>query len=308
MASHIHFSVLGTLRMTVNGTVHVPRGPKVNKLLALLLLRAGQVVETGTLVDELWAEQPPRGAVSTVRTHIYHLRRQLAECLGAPVGPLLATRPPGYLTQLGPDQLDATLFTRLTAEGRALLARGLPAEAAAACRAGLRLWEGRALSGVHAGQHLEVHLQRLDELRVQAVGTRVEAEMRLGMHAELIPELRSLVAAYPYHERFHACLIEALRLSGRRREALDAYDDLRRVLTDELGLGPSAHPHALLRSILTDTPPGTGAGAGTEAKAGSGAYAGPAPGRTPALVGAPATGAQTPMPIPPPTGSTVPVM
>ncbi|MFE7121359.1 BTAD domain-containing putative transcriptional regulator, partial [Streptomyces sp. NPDC057654] len=194
--SHIHFSVLGTLRMTVNGTVHVPRGPKVSKLLALLLLRAGHVVETGTLVDELWAERPPRGAVSTVRTHIYHLRRQLEERLGAAAGPLLATRPPGYLMRLGPDQLDATLFARLTAEGRALLARGLPAEAAAACRTGLRLWEGRALSGVHAGQHLEVHLQRLDELRIQAVGTRVEAEMRLGMHAELMPELRSLVAAY----------------------------------------------------------------------------------------------------------------
>ncbi|MFE7118256.1 BTAD domain-containing putative transcriptional regulator, partial [Streptomyces sp. NPDC057654] len=96
----------------------------------------------------------------------------------------------------------------------------------------------------------------------------------------------------PYHERFHACLIEALRLSGRRREALDAYDDLRRVLTDELGLGPSAHPHALLRSILTDAPPESG--------------------RTPVLAGvaaaATAITGQTPMPIPPPTGSTVPVM
>ncbi|MFJ3833257.1 BTAD domain-containing putative transcriptional regulator [Streptomyces sp. NPDC090046] len=240
VAGQICFSVLGTLGVsTGTPTPHTLRGPMVNKVMALLLLRAGQVVEVDTFVDELWEERPPRWALSTVRTHVYHLRRQLDEVLDLPSQQLLRTSRSGYLLDIDPEQLDATRFTRLFGESERLLARNRPDEAVDACREGLALWQGRALATVRPGRVLTGHVQYLEELRVRAHQVRVEAEMRRGRHTHLVPELRGLVAAHPFNEWFHHSLIESLRESGRRGEALSAFQALRTMLRDELGLEPA---------------------------------------------------------------------
>ncbi|WP_405981897.1 BTAD domain-containing putative transcriptional regulator [Streptomyces sp. NBC_00158] len=242
VAGQISFSVLGALGVSAGTTPHTLRGPMVNKVMALLLLRAGRVVETDTFVDELWEERPPRWALSTLRTHVYHLRRQLDEVLGAPSQRLLRTGRSGYLLDIDPEQLDATRFTRLLREGERLLAADRVDEAVAACGAGLALWRGRALATVRPGRVLAGHAQYLEELRVRAHQVRVEAEMRRGRHTHLVPELRDLVAAHPFNEWFHHSLIESLRESGRRGEALSAFEELRTMLRDELGLEPADGP------------------------------------------------------------------
>lgn len=234
------FSVLGPLRITAGGVAQTLRGPMVNKVMALLLLRAGQVVDVDLLVDELWEEDPPRWAVSTVRTHVYHLRRQLDTVLDVPAGRLLRTRRSGYVLDAAPERVDAERFVRSVREGRRLLAQGRPSKAAAACREGLSLWQGSALSGVYPGRVLAGHVHYLEEQRLQAHRLCVEADAQLGRHAELVPELRTLVADHPLDEWFHHSLIEALQESGRRGEALVAFRRLRTLLREELGLEPSA--------------------------------------------------------------------
>jgi DNA-binding SARP family transcriptional activator len=256
MAPDIEFDLLGTLRMKADVITHVPRGPKINKILALLLLRANQIVAVDTLVDELWEENPPRHAISTVRTHIYHLRLLMTRHLGVPGDDLVVTQPPGYLLVVDRQQIDAVRFTALAHDGRRLLGQGRSIEALTTARAGLRLWRGAALANVPTGRVLGGHVQRLDELRIQTLSVRIEAKMNLGRHRELIPELRDLVAGYPLNEWFHACLIEVLRRTGRRADALRAFQELRATLDKELGLEPSASLRNLQHSILLGEDPG----------------------------------------------------
>ncbi|RCV48318.1 transcriptional regulator [Marinitenerispora sediminis] len=230
----------------------------MSRVLALLLFRRDQLVEVEALVDELWGDRPPRRAVSTVRTHIYHLRRFLEGAAGRAAGELLTTRPQGYLLRLGPDRVDAEVFTRLVESGRDLLAEGRYAEASRDSRTALEMWRGRPLENTAAGALLHGHVRRLEELRIQALEQRVEADMRLGRHRELVPELRDLVAAHPLNEWFHARLIEALRRSGRRADALRAFEELSAVLAAELGLRPTGELLDLHRRIRADALAPTG--------------------------------------------------
>ncbi|TDQ48479.1 AfsR/SARP family transcriptional regulator [Actinorugispora endophytica] len=250
----IGFSVLGGLRMTVDGAVHEPRGPKVNSLLAVLLLRLGRTVDVGSLVDELWEDDPPRRPVTTLRTHVYHLRRFLGGAAGRRGEELLATRRSGYLLRAEPHRLDSEVFTRMAGTGRALLGQGRHAEAARNARAALELWRGRPLENASAGPLLRGQARRLDELRLQVVEQRIEAEMRLGAHRELVSELRGLVSDHPLNEWFHARLIEALERSGRRADAVRAFHELCAVLDAELGVGPSEELRGLHHRILTGAP------------------------------------------------------
>ncbi|RKS09670.1 DNA-binding SARP family transcriptional activator [Nocardiopsis sp. Huas11] len=241
----INFSVLGSLELRSEDGVHVPPGTKVRKLLALLLLRANQVVDTGTVTEELWDGRPAPGGAAILRTHVYHLRRSL------PAGTAtVTTEPTGYLLSVDPEQLDATVFARRVEEGRALVRQDRMEEAAQHLREALDLWRGRVLANTSAGPVLSRHITYLEELRHHAVELRVEADMRLGRHRELVPELRSLIAADPLSEWYHDQLITALHRSGRRGEALTAYHDLRRLLDEELGLQPSERAQRLQHEIL----------------------------------------------------------
>jgi DNA-binding SARP family transcriptional activator len=253
------FNVLGSLELRSGATAWAPRGPKVRKVLALLLLRPGQVVTIDTLSDELWDERPPRTAVTTIRTHVYHLRQLLEqEGGGRRVADLLTTAPDGYLLRVDADEVDAALFSRLVQQGRSQLARGATAEAAGSLRQALALWRGSPLADVRVGRVLCAHLAHLAEIRLRAQELRIEADMRLGQHRELIPELRGLVATNPLNEWLHGQLIDALSRSGRRGDALTAFRALRTLLAEELGLEPSADLHRLQHEILT----GSGAGGG----------------------------------------------
>jgi SARP family transcriptional regulator, regulator of embCAB operon len=245
------FNLLGSLEVRLGLVAWAPRGPKVRKVLALLLLRAGQVVTVDTLIDELWDERPPRTAVMTVRTHVYHLRQLLEQAGGRAAADLLTTAPDGYLLRVTPEDVDATRFARLVREGRGQLDRGATADAAAGLRAALALWRGAPLADVRAGRVLGAHLAHLGEIRLRAQELRIEADMRLGQHRELIPELRGLVATNPLNEWLHSQLIDALSRSGRRGDALHAFQALRTLLAEELGLEPSADLRALQQEILT---------------------------------------------------------
>jgi DNA-binding SARP family transcriptional activator len=247
----VSFTVLGPLGVRTGPDLHSPRGPKVRKLLALLLLRPGNAVDTSTVAEELWDSNPPRTEMATIRTHVYHLRTLLEEQgSGRNRVALLTTRPGGYALRVDESQLDASVFTQLLDRGRGLLAEGRVDRAAQTLRSALALWQGPALANVAAGRVLSRYVAQLEEQRIRALELRVEADMRMGRHRELIAELRGLVVVHPLNEWFHAQLIDALRRCGRRGEALDAYRNLHDVLDRELGIEPSRELKRLQYEIL----------------------------------------------------------
>uniref|UniRef100_A0AAU2V0T6 AfsR/SARP family transcriptional regulator n=1 Tax=Streptomyces sp. NBC_00003 TaxID=2903608 RepID=A0AAU2V0T6_9ACTN len=246
------FGVLGPLELRTAHGVRAIRGPKLRKVLALLLSRAGHFVPVDLLMDELWACHRPRTALMTVRTHVYHLRKQLAaeEFGGTDRMPVIESRPNGYLLRIPDGSLDSAAFTRQARLGTELLHQGRVQESADVLRAALELWRGPALEGVECGPVLEVHVARLEEQRQRALEMRLEADARLGRHRDIICELRSLVAASPFNEWLHTRLIDALRCSGRRAEALGAYQKLHAMLETELGLEPSLEVRRIRCQIL----------------------------------------------------------
>ncbi|GGS05584.1 hypothetical protein GCM10010269_50600 [Streptomyces humidus] len=251
----MEFKVLGPMEIAHNDLVCTPTAPKTRRTLALLLFRANQVVDTTAVIDELWSENPPRSSMTTMQTYIYQLRKLFTRVLGENASErLLVSQPPGYCLRVEQDQLDFQVFERLVADGRALLAAGHLEKASRTLRRALSLWRGRALADVCAGRLLEGHTVHLEELRITTLELRCQADLELGAHRELIPELRSLVADYPLNEWFHAQLIMALQHVGRRGEALQAYQSLWKVLDRELGIQPSGTLQRLQRDLLTDDP------------------------------------------------------
>ena len=181
--------------------------------------------------------------MQSLHVYVSRLRKLL------PSGTLL-TRPPGYLLELEPDELDLRRFERLLAEGREALARDDPGRASRVLHDALALWRGPALAEFAFEPFAQVEIGRLEELRLAAVEERVDADLALGRHAELIGELEALIAESPHRERMRSQLMLALYRSGRQAEALEAYHDARAAL-DELGIEPSERLRELERAILT---------------------------------------------------------
>ncbi|WP_282088942.1 AfsR/SARP family transcriptional regulator [Streptomyces tendae] len=253
----MQFKILGPMEVLHDNTKCTPTAPKARNTLALLLSRANQIVEIPALIDELWSDNPPRSAVTTAQTYIYQLRKMLCRTVGEEAAArLLITQAPGYGLRVDENRIDAHVFERLTAQGKHLLNTGRPEEAARHLREALALWRGPALADVCTGSRLEAHVVQLEEMRLTALQLRVQADIQLGRHAELVPELRSTVAGHPLNEWFHAQLITCLRQSGRRGEALQAYQSLRRLLDAELGLQPSLPLQRLQQHLLSDSPDG----------------------------------------------------
>jgi DNA-binding SARP family transcriptional activator len=213
----------------------------------VLLLHANEVVPTDRLIDELWGEDSPEGAVAALRVNVSRLRKALPP-------DVLTTRSPGYLVRVEPDELDLHRFERLVDEGRSLLARGLAADASERLRDALALWRGPALADFAYESFAQAAIARLEEIRLAAVELRIDADLALGRHDELIGELEALVAEHPLRERLRVYLMTALYRSGRQAEALDAYQDARRALVDELGIDPSPALQELERAILRQDP------------------------------------------------------
>ncbi|MFE6721725.1 BTAD domain-containing putative transcriptional regulator [Streptomyces albidoflavus] len=259
----MRFNLVGPFEIVADdGRVYRPGTPKVCQTLALLLTRPRGIVTTESLIEELWGDRPPRSATTTLQTYVYHSRRMLInENLVPEDRQLIVTSAPGYSIQVDEDEVDAKIFERLVTRARRELADGQPESALHTSTDALELWRGPVLSGSPAGSILGGHIVHLEELRIRAYEIRIEAEERLGRYRESIPELCRLVSDYPLNEWFHSQLISALGATGRRAEALQAYQSLRKVLADELGLEPSAELQQLQLQLLTLQPLGA---AGTD--------------------------------------------
>ncbi|WP_197699170.1 AfsR/SARP family transcriptional regulator [Micromonospora chokoriensis] len=224
---------------------------KISQVLALLVARAGEVVSVDTLVEELWGDRPPKSALTTLQTYVYHARRMFAQNeLTVPDRNVLLTRPPGYLLDASVDETDASQFQRLLRQGSDSFQAERWDEASDRLHAALALFRGPAFASVHQGAVLAAHAANLEELRTRAIELRIEAQARLGRHRELVPELQSLVIARPLNEWFYGQLMVALHRCGRRAEALEVYQRLRRVVRDELGVEPTAEIQRLHRIML----------------------------------------------------------
>ena len=182
----------------------------------MLLLHPNEVVPADRLIEELWGEDSPERAAAALRVNVSRLRKALP-------ADVLATRSPGYVLRVAPDELDLHRFERLVDEGRSLLARGLAADAAERLRDALSLWRGPALADVAYESFAQAAIARLEEIRLAAIELRVDADLALGRHDEVVGELETLVAAHPLRERLRRYLMTALYRSGRQAEALDAY-------------------------------------------------------------------------------------
>ncbi|WP_433336490.1 BTAD domain-containing putative transcriptional regulator [Spirillospora sp. CA-294931] len=244
----MRFTVLGPLEVQGDAGDVTPSAPKVREVLALLLLHHGHIVQSRTLIDELWGEAPPPSALATLQTYIYKLRKVLAA--GAPAE-TLRTKAYGYVLTVSPEDLDYCRFERLLSEGKAAYENQELERAASVLGQALSLWRGTALADVDTGPVLLAEVTRLEECRLRALEMRIDADLKLGRHQELISELRMLTSTHPLHEVFHAKLMLALQGAGRRSEALDVYQRLRSMLVEDLGLEPSASLVRLHQSLLS---------------------------------------------------------
>jgi DNA-binding SARP family transcriptional activator/DNA-binding beta-propeller fold protein YncE len=223
-------------------------------VLALLLLHANEVVSTDRLIDELWGESPPESAANMLQGYVSHLRKTLEPGRGRGEHELIVSRAPGYMLQIRPDQVDAERFEQLSTEGRTLLADREADAAAKRLRAALALWRGGALDDLAYEAFARAAIDRLEELRLQTLEDRIDADLTLGSHDMLIGELRELVDRYPLRERLRGQLMAALYRCGRQAEALEVYRDARRVLLDELGVEPGPALRRLEQAILRQDP------------------------------------------------------
>jgi DNA-binding SARP family transcriptional activator len=234
----MEYRVLGPLEVCRGDDLLPLGGPKQRALLALLLVNANRVVARDRLIDELWGENPPDTAVKTTQVYVSRLRKLL------PDGALL-TRPPGYLLAVGPGELDIAQFEQLVTQARATV----PAQTARLLREALGLWRGLALAELEE-PFARAEGARLEDLRLAALEQRIEADLALGLHAELAGELETLAAEHPQRERLRVQLMLALYRCGREAEALASFRDARAAL-DQLGLEPSTKLRALEKQILT---------------------------------------------------------
>jgi DNA-binding SARP family transcriptional activator len=244
----VEFRILGPLEVrTGEGPVAVP-GAKPRAVLAVLLLNANRSVGADQVAHALWGEEAPAGAAKTVQVHVSRLRKALAD------PGLIATTPAGYELRVDPDRVDAHRFERLLAEGRSELAAGRPREAAAVLGSALSEWRGDPLADLAYEPFAQAEIARLDELRLAALEQLVEARLALGAHAEVVGELEALVTRYPYREGLWALLMLALYRSDRQADALQAYQDARGRLVEELGIDPGERLRALERAVLEQDP------------------------------------------------------
>jgi class 3 adenylate cyclase len=230
--------LLGPLEARIDGLPVELRRPKQRALLALLALRAGEVVSVDRLVDELWGEAPPRSAVGSLQNLVSDLRKTL----GAEA---LVTRSPGYVLAVDREVVDAHRFERLVQKGQG---------DAEALREALALWRGQPLAELASEPFVQAEVARLEELRAGAREDLFDVELELGRHGQLVADLEVFVAEHPLRERPRGQLMLALYRSGRQADALEAYRNARETLVEELGLEPSSELQRLEQAILRHDP------------------------------------------------------
>ncbi|MEZ0074763.1 BTAD domain-containing putative transcriptional regulator [Planotetraspora sp. GP83] len=262
----MRFGILGTTRAWHDDGSEVSIGGATRRaLLALLLVRPGEVVTADRLVHDLYGEQAPSGAGHALQSQVSRLRQVLKH--HAPI----ELAPGGYRLGVDPGDVDAHRFERLADAGRHALRNGRPGEAAALLHEALALWRGPALAdaasgparpghaGAGDGESVQAEVVRLEERRLAALEDRIEADLQLGEHRAVVPELRESAGRHPLRERLRGLLMRALQADGRQAEALVVFEETRRLLADELGADPSAElaeiHQALLRGDRLFEPP-----------------------------------------------------
>jgi DNA-binding SARP family transcriptional activator len=255
VATGPRFVALGPLEIHDGQRTRTPRAHKPRTLLAILLVRNNTVVSTDRLIAELWGDRPPRTALKALRVYVSQLRRILAALPAAGSRPVIVTRDPGYRLEIDDAALDLPQFHRLCELGRVARDAGDLRGAVRHYRDAIAMWRGPALIDVRSSPLLAGVAQRLEESRVTALEGRLELEIRLGGHAEVISELRALAADYPLRERIHYQLMLALSMAGRRGDALQAFRDLRGAFVAELGVEPGRDLQLLHQEILTADQP-----------------------------------------------------
>src|SRR6266545_3322493 len=250
----VEFLVLGSLEAWRGGRALSLGSARQRAVLGLLLLHPNQVVPTELLIAVLWGERPPPDAHRLLQDHVAALRRALGggRAEGSPL--VLVTREPGYLLVLDPGQVDAHRFTRLAAQGRRALAEGDPGGAARTLREALALWRGPALGDLAEAGFSWPDLAELEEARLVATEDRLDADLALGRHRELVAELETLIRLHPLRQQLRAQLMLALYRSGRQADALAAYRVARRSLADLLRTEPSQSLQRLEQAILAQDP------------------------------------------------------
>jgi len=240
----LEFRILGPLEIVTERGPIPPGGPKQRATLSILLLSRNRVVSVDRLADDLYAGAAPVTAVTQVQRQISELRKALGPASG------IETRSPGYIIRLSSDQLDLTRFERYAEDGSQALARGEAKRAVDLLREGLGLWRGTALADLAYESFAQRAIGRLEELRLTVLEQRIEAELVLARHRELVGELEQLAREHPLRERLSGQLMLALYRSGRQTEALQVYARTRERLVTEFGIEPTRGLHELERAIL----------------------------------------------------------
>lgn len=236
----MEFRILGPIEVVERDRALTLGGARQRALLALLLTRANEVVSADRLIDELWPSEAPQNAANALQYHVSQLRKALGG------GEAIATQPPGYAIRVATNELDLLRFEQLVDEAE----HAPPEGAARLLREALGLWRGPPLADVAHEPFAQTEIVRLEELRLRALELRLEADLALGRHRELVGELETLVRENPLRERLRAALMRALYGAGRQAEALDVYRQTRTLLVDELGIEPSPALQELERAIL----------------------------------------------------------
>src|SRR5690349_2386539 len=244
----MRFRILGPLEVLSPEGWTAISAPKWRSLLAVLLLRQGQLIPTETLIDELWGDSPPGTANNLVSIYVHRLKK----VIGDTEGRMLLYRAPGYMLRVASGDVDLEQFEALAAEGTRVLAAGRAERAAELLGEALELWRGGLLTDVPQTPLLATHADRTAELWLTTTELRAEADLACGRAVQVIPELRGLVLEHPLRERLWALLIRALEAAGRRAQALEVYAQARQVISDELGVDPGSELQRLYAQLLAD--------------------------------------------------------
>jgi DNA-binding SARP family transcriptional activator len=239
----VEFRILGPLEVVDREQLSLG-GRKQQAVLAVLLLHRGEVVAADRLIEAIWAGRAPATAGKTLQVYVSNLRKALGDGV-------LITQGRGYMLAVEPDQVDSDRFEKLAARGREALEHGDLQKARTWLQAALTLWRGPALADFSYENFAQSEIARLDEVRMAALEYRIEADLRLGQHAALVPELEALVHEHPLRERLYEHLMLALYRSGRQVDALERYQRARRKLIDEFGVEPGPRLQELQRAVLT---------------------------------------------------------
>jgi predicted ATPase/DNA-binding SARP family transcriptional activator len=247
LATPLEYRVLGPLEVGEASGPLTISAPRVRRLLLSLLLDANEVVSVDRLADRVWGGRPPASAGKLIQHYVSQLRRTLG-------GEAIETHSAGYVLRVAPEASDIARFELLAGEGAAARAAGNHELASALCRRALSLWRGAAFAEIADEEFARARVDGLEERRLVCLETAVAAELEVGRHDDLLPQLAAACVEYPLRERLRAQLMTCLYRAGRQADALAVYRDARQALRDGLGLEPGEELRRIERRVLNQDP------------------------------------------------------